>query len=33
MDAQALTAVGGRYYTLRGLLLLPTGLVFLAAGL
>ncbi len=33
MDAHALTAAGGRYYTLRGLLLLPTGLIFLAAGL
>ena len=33
MDARALTAAGGRYYTLRGLLLLPTGLIFVAAGL
>ncbi len=33
MNSHALTSVGGRYYTLRGLLLLPTGLIFLAAGL
>jgi hypothetical protein len=33
MDAHTLTAVGARYYTLRGLLLLPTGLILLAAGL
>lgn len=33
MDAHVLTTVGGRYYTLRGLLLLPTGLIFVAAGL
>jgi hypothetical protein len=33
MDTTALTSVGGRYYTLRGLLALPTGLIFLAAGL
>jgi hypothetical protein len=33
VDNRALTALGGRYYILRGLLLLPTGLIFLAAGL
>lgn len=33
MDTRALTSVGDSYYTLRGLLALPTGLVFLAAGL
>lgn len=33
MNTRTLTAVGGRYYTLRGLLLLPTGLILLAAGL
>ena len=33
MDTRSLAAVGSRYYTLRGLLLLPTGLIFLAAGL
>jgi phosphatidylglycerophosphate synthase len=33
MEALTLARVGGRYYTLRGLLLLPTGLIFLAAGL
>jgi hypothetical protein len=33
MDVQELTSVGGRYYTLRGLFALPTGLIFVAAGL
>ncbi len=33
MDTRSLAEVGSRYYTLRGLLLLPTGLIFLAAGL
>lgn len=32
MDTRAMTAVGGRYYNLRGLNSLPTGLVFIAAG-
>ncbi len=33
MDARALTAAGSRYYTLRGLLMVPTGFLLLAAGL
>jgi hypothetical protein len=33
MEPRALASVGGNYYTLRGLLALPTGLIFLAAGL
>lgn len=32
MDTRAMTAVGGRYYNLRGLNSLPTGLIFIAAG-
>lgn len=32
MDTTGLTSVAGRYYALRGLLLLPTGLLFAAAG-
>lgn len=33
MDTRALTSIGRSYYTLRGLLALPTGLIFVAAGL
>jgi len=32
METKALASVGGNYYTLRGLFALPTGLIFLAAG-
>jgi hypothetical protein len=33
MDTSDLASVAARYYALRGLLLLPTGLLFIAAGL
>ena len=33
MDAQALNAAGSRYYTLRGLLMVPEGFLLVAAGL